>query len=212
MVAGAQVSGSRGGKPRRHNRLAVAASARLEAARLERASWRQRCRVGWLALDRRQFRFGRRVEMRDRCGTTRSCRGGAEPSNTSSSAPSSTIRPAYITRTRSAWRATRPRSCVMRTSAIPVSSRSSVEQLQDLRLHRDVERGGRLVGDQHLGPEGDRHGDQRALAHAAGKLMRIVVDAPLRVGDVYPLPAGDGLCAGRRARLMRRCARSTSTI
>ena len=59
-----------------------------------------------------------------------------------------------------------------------------VHQLEDLRLDGDVERRGRLVGDQELGLAGERHGDHDALAHAAGELVRIVVHAPLRVGDV----------------------------
>ena len=42
----------------------------------------------------------------------------------------------------------------------------AVDQLQNLRLNRDVERGGRLVGDQQLGAAGDRHGDHDALSHA----------------------------------------------
>ena len=48
------------------------------------------------------------------------------------------------------------------------------EQVEDLRLHRDVERGGRLVGDQQLGLAGERDGDRHPLAHAAGKLVRIL--------------------------------------
>ena len=48
-----------------------------------------------------------------------------------------------------------------------------LEQLDDLRLDRDVERGGRLVGDQHVGLAQQRHGDHDALAHAAAELMRI---------------------------------------
>src|SRR5690606_2432781 len=50
------------------------------------------------------------------------------------------------------------------------------EQLHDLGLHGHVERGGRLVRDQHLGVERDRHGDHDALPHAAGELVRVVVD------------------------------------
>jgi hypothetical protein len=40
--------------------------------------------------------------------------------------------------------------------------------ISDLRLDGDVERGGRLVGDQHFRIAGERHGDHGALAHAAG--------------------------------------------
>ncbi len=42
-----------------------------------------------------------------------------------------------------------------------------LDELEDLRLDRHVEGGRRLVGDQQLGPAGQRHGDHDALAHAA---------------------------------------------
>ena len=44
---------------------------------------------------------------------------------------------------------------------------------QDLRLHRDIERGRRLIGNEEIGLAGERQRDHRALAHAAGELMRI---------------------------------------
>ena len=47
------------------------------------------------------------------------------------------------------------------------------EQIEDLRLHGDVERRRRLVGDEQVGPVGERHGDHHALALAAGELVRI---------------------------------------
>ena len=59
----------------------------------------------------------------------------------------------------------------------------SFKQLQDLRLHRDVERRGRLVGDQQIGLVGERHGDHHALALAAGKLVRIAAEPALRLGN-----------------------------
>ena len=57
------------------------------------------------------------------------------------------------------------------------------DQIENLRLDRDVERGGRLVGDQQPRIARQRHRDHHALAHPAGQLMRIVVDAPLGVGN-----------------------------
>src|SRR5260221_173432 len=55
----------------------------------------------------------------------------------------------------------------------PVLGAQAVEQVEDLRLHRDVERRGRLVEqqDRRLEDEGARDGD--ALALPAGKLMRV---------------------------------------
>ena len=48
-----------------------------------------------------------------------------------------------------------------------------LEQLKDLRLHGDVERRRRLVGDQEIGPIGERHRDHHPLALPAGELVRI---------------------------------------
>ena len=58
-----------------------------------------------------------------------------------------------------------------------------LQQLQDLRLDGDVERGGGLVGDEDVGLVGERHGDHDALALAAGELMWIGVEAPFRIAQ-----------------------------
>ena len=57
------------------------------------------------------------------------------------------------------------------------------QQLQDVRLDRHVERGGRLVGDQDVGLVGDRHRDHDPLALPARKLMRIGAEPVLGVGQ-----------------------------
>ena len=67
-----------------------------------------------------------------------------------------------------------------------------VEQRQDLRLDRHVERGGRLVGDQQLRPAGERHRDHRALALPARQLVRKRVDAALRIGNAGAREQLDG--------------------
>ena len=54
----------------------------------------------------------------------------------------------------------------------PELAAEGVEELQDLRLHHHVERGRRLVGDQHLGVARERHRDCRPLAHPARQLVR----------------------------------------
>ena len=71
------------------------------------------------------------------------------------------------------------------------------QKLEDLRLDRHVERGGRLVRDQNVGPVGQRHGDHHALALPAGKLVRPgaqpafgVADADLGQQFDDPLPRG----------------------
>ena len=57
------------------------------------------------------------------------------------------------------------------------------EQIEDLRLDGDVQSGGRFVGDEQARAVDDGHGDHDALAHAAGKLMRIIAVAARGVGD-----------------------------
>ena len=64
-----------------------------------------------------------------------------------------------------------------------------LEQLQDLRLDHDVERGRRLVADHDRRVAGERHRDHRALAHPAGQLVRVGV-----------APASSGSRRGRAAR------------
>ena len=49
------------------------------------------------------------------------------------------------------------------------------DQVQDLRLDRDVERRRRLVGDQQRRPADERHRDHGALAQPARKLEGVAV-------------------------------------
>ena len=51
------------------------------------------------------------------------------------------------------------------------------QELEDLRLHGDVERGRRLIGDQKIGTIGERHGDHHPLALSARELVRIGAEA-----------------------------------
>ena len=56
-------------------------------------------------------------------------------------------------------------------------------QLERLGLHRHVERGARLVGDEQRGLVGERHRDHHALVHPARKLEGVGVEDPVRVVD-----------------------------
>ena len=51
-----------------------------------------------------------------------------------------------------------------------------VQQVQDLRLHRDVERAGRLVEHDQVRVERQRAGDRDALPLPAGELVRVAVE------------------------------------
>jgi hypothetical protein len=72
-----------------------------------------------------------------------------------------------------------------------------VEQVEDLRLHRDVERGGGLVGEQQLGAARQGDGDDDALAHAARQLVRELTEPALGLGDVHRAQQVDRRVAGR---------------
>jgi hypothetical protein len=47
-------------------------------------------------------------------------------------------------------------------------------------MHGDVERGHRLVADDQLRVRGEGLGDRHPLLLAAGQLVRVVADMPLR--------------------------------
>ena len=78
-------------------------------------------------------------------------------------------------------------------------ARQPLHQLEDLRLDGDVERGRRLVGDDQLGIAGERDGDHHPLAHAARELVRILLEAPRRIGDADHVQQLDRAPVGRRA-------------
>ena len=86
--------------------------------------------------------------------------------------PTSTRSPAYMTPTRSTTCAISPMSCPIRMTAAPRSACTLSQRLHHLALDDDVERAGRLVGDDHLGPQADGDGDADALLHAAAQLVR----------------------------------------
>ena len=58
-----------------------------------------------------------------------------------------------------------------------------LQQIEDLRLHRDVERGRRLVGEQQLRAAREGNRDHDALAHATRELMRVLTHAARGFGN-----------------------------
>ena len=62
-----------------------------------------------------------------------------------------------------------------------------VQQLQHLRLHRDVQPAGRVVGNDELGRADQGHRDDDALGHSAAELVGVGVEAPLGVRDLDSL-------------------------
>ena len=82
------------------------------------------------------------------------------------------------------------------------------QQVEDLGLDGDVERRGRLVGDQQRRLAGQRHGDHHALAHAAGHVVRKVVDALRGGGDPHQIEHLDRALS-RRVAATSRCGRGS---
>jgi hypothetical protein len=80
------------------------------------------------------------------------------------------------------------------------------QQLEDLGLHHHVERGGRLVGQEHLRLAGQRQRNRGALPHAARELVGVAVGTVARDADqleqLAHLGAG-GLAAGGAVHLHR---------
>ena len=97
------------------------------------------------------------------------------PVNSRSVGAVSTIRPAYMTLMRLGTPGDHAHVVgdQQRGHAQPVLE--VVEQGQDLGLDRDVERGGRLVGDQHPRLAGQRDRDHHPLAQPAGELVRVIL-------------------------------------
>ena len=60
-----------------------------------------------------------------------------------------------------------------------------VEQVQDLRLHRDVEGAGRLVEHDEVGIEREGSGDGDALPLPAGELVRVAVEVLASHADAF---------------------------
>ena len=152
---------------------------------------------------------------RDRRQQAPACRDAAASSNRSSRSLSSTISPRYITATRSLMCRITARSCAMMIERQAEAVLQILEQVDDLRLDRHVERRDRLVADDELRLAGERPGDADALALAAGELVRIAVaHAPgcrptVRRSSATRRCRSRSASPGRAARSARRRCRRT---
>jgi RecB family endonuclease NucS len=59
------------------------------------------------------------------------------------------------------------------------------QKLENLDLHRRIERRGRLVGEEQARLAGESKRDHGPLAHAARHFVRVIVEAPCRRGDLH---------------------------
>ena len=149
---------------------------------MERAAGRNRRQARHAAIDLRERRRARRRST----GSTPSGRaytGCAGRWITSVTGPISTMRPAYMTATRSAVSAMTPMSCVISITAVPWSRHS---RLSKAMICACIDTSSAVVGSSAMisfGFARERERDHDALAHAARKLVRILIDASLRRGD-----------------------------
>ena len=72
-----------------------------------------------------------------------------------------------------------------------------LQQIDDLGLHRDIQRGCRLIRDQQRGAIGNGHGDHDALALATRQFMGIRGHAAGGIGNPYQIQQAQRLGAGR---------------
>ena len=147
------------------------------------------------ARDRHELLVARRVQARDRARAGPRCRGARAPRRSCPCRPCSTIRPAYITRDLVGHLGDHAEVVGDHHDRRVELALQALDQLEDLRLDGHVERRRRLVGDQQLRVVDERHRDHRALAHAAGELVRVGVDAPARLGDADQPEHLDGAVA-----------------
>ena len=115
------------------------------------------------------------------------------------------MRPAYITATRSHMRATMPRLWVTKIIASRCCCLQLLQEVEVLRLDRQVEARRGLVGDEQARRRRDGHGADHALAHAAGHLVRERAQ-PLRAG------AGMRTDAEQRRRALRERAAAEPVV
>ncbi len=88
---------------------------------------------------------------------------------------------------RSARSAATPRSCVTRSTAVPLSRRSSSIRSRDAPLHRDVGARWSARRPRSAGLQRHRDGDQHALFHPAREFVRVLARAHLGRRQADPL-------------------------
>src|SRR6266480_3894906 len=172
-------------RPDRHE-LGTRAQAALEAlgaARMERASVRNRVEAWHRALDLREARAPR--ACRDARNGRHQARGIGVLRRMEHVADRTDLDDAARIHDRDAIGGLGDDAHVVRDQhhRRAAFARDALHEHDDLRLHRHVERRGRLVGDQQDRLRGERERDDHALAHAAGELVRIVVETRLRSRD-----------------------------
>ena len=184
---------------------AVMVRGALEQHRLrQRIAPRQPALRGSAVQPARSCRAARSPERRRRVAEKALGDGGGGRGEKSRTGADSTTLPSSSTMPCVAMRESTARSCVMKIERHAVVLDERQEQIEDLRLDRDVERRRRLVGDEQARAARESRRDRDALTLPAGQLVRIPRHDALGVGkrDARGLPHGPRtrLGAARRAR------------
>ena len=127
------------------------------------------------------------------------CRDARGALNRSWPRPSSTMRPAYMTATRSTFSATTPRSWLISTSAMPVSRRMPASRA---RICAWMVASSAVVGSSATSRSGCPASAMAIMTRwfmPARKLVRIVAQPPLGIGDADLVEQTQRLGLGRRA-------------
>ena len=115
---------------------------------------------------------------------------------TSAGAPICSSRPARMTPTRSATASASSWSWVTNSVVVPTSSCTPPDLVAQLHPHLGVQRGERLVEQQHARLDGERAGQRDPLLLAAGELVGVAVGL---LGEAHQVQHLAG--RGRRSRL-----------
>ena len=139
-------------------------------------------------------RIGNRLGLR----SASRCRDAAARRTPSCVGPVSTSRPRYMMASRSlTWRII-ARLWVTTMAAKPSSRFRSCDQVEHVALHRDVEAGGRLVGEQQMRAHGQRTRHADAARLAAGQLVREAVDEGAGQADLRQQARAAASAVGNR--------------
>jgi len=171
--------------------LLAADLATVLAARLESAARRRCDQVGREALDRHELGLAPFVEARDGTEETprvRHLRVGEELSRVGLLDDLAAVHDV------DPLRHAGDHAEVMRDEDErgPELACQVLQEIEDLRLDRHVERGRRLVGEDELRIARQRHRDHHALTHASRELVGVIINALLRAGDADEVEELDG--------------------
>ena len=174
---------------RQERRLQGALLRLVTAARLEGATVGQPRQVGRLPRDRLELAVARLVQARNRAQQTQRI-GVAGPAVDvprvallDDSAGVHHVDPVGVTRHY-------PQIVRNEDKRHAEAAGQGFHQLQDLGLDGDVERGGRLVGNDQRRFAAQRHGNHHALAHAAAQVVRILPEALPGLGNAHHAQVG----------------------